>query len=165
MAPPLLRRYEVRWVTEKEDIILTLGLGFVFDAPGDCSLNMSKGRKRLKLRIGVLLTRFLYGHYIEEEEVDYRPSYDPRGINVTKTKEPEGINSSILFVNERNARTDNMLSHLYGMQMLQLRMHGVTEEKLQQHNIDYPLSEHSRALCRFGPGYEEPLDDDMATED
>ncbi|MCD9639613.1 hypothetical protein HAX54_024248 [Datura stramonium] len=45
------------------------------------------------------------------------------------------------------------------------RMNGVIEEKLQQLNIDYPLSEHSRALCRVGPGYEEPLDVDVATED
>ncbi|MCD7448530.1 hypothetical protein HAX54_043460 [Datura stramonium] len=70
-----------------------------------------------------------------------------------------------LTVNERNARIDNMLSHLYGMQMLQLRMNGVTEEQLQHLNIDYTLSKHSRALCRVGPGYEEPLDGDVATED
>lgn len=31
--------------------------------------------------------------------------------------------------------------------------------------MDYPLSEHSIALCRVGPGFEEPLDDDLATED
>ncbi|MCD9560992.1 hypothetical protein HAX54_019859 [Datura stramonium] len=72
-----------------------------------------------------LLTRFLRGNDIEEEEVDYRPAYDPRG----------------------------------------LRMNGVTEEQLQQLNIDYPLSEHSRALCTVVPRYEEPLDDDVATED
>ncbi|MCE3050888.1 hypothetical protein HAX54_048355 [Datura stramonium] len=58
-----------------------------------------------------------------------------------------------------------MLSHLYGMQMLQLRMNGVTEAQPQQLNIDYPLSEHSRALCRVGPGYKEPLDDDVSVED
>ncbi|MCD9558368.1 hypothetical protein HAX54_015718 [Datura stramonium] len=46
-----------------------------------------------------------------------------------------------------------------------LRMNRVTEQQLQQLNIDYPLSEHLRALCRVGPRYEEPLDDDVATED
>ncbi|MCD9558618.1 hypothetical protein HAX54_016066, partial [Datura stramonium] len=46
-----------------------------------------------------------------------------------------------------------------------LRMNGVTEEQLQQLNIDYPLSEHSRALCKVRPGYEEPFDDDVAKED
>ncbi|MCD7465602.1 hypothetical protein HAX54_001610 [Datura stramonium] len=40
MAPQPLRRYGLYWVTEQEDRILTLGLGFVFDVPGDCNLNM-----------------------------------------------------------------------------------------------------------------------------
>ncbi|MCD9638488.1 hypothetical protein HAX54_022488 [Datura stramonium] len=80
------------------------------------------------------------GHDIEEEEADYGPDYDPRGVDVTKTKELEGINGP-------------------------LRMNGVTEEHLQQLNIDYPLSEHSQAFCRVGPGYEDPLDDDVAMED
>ncbi|MCD7472776.1 hypothetical protein HAX54_014138, partial [Datura stramonium] len=62
-----------------------------------------------------------------EEEVDYRPVYDPRGIDVTKTKELEGVNGPVLSVNEHNARIDNMLSHL------------------------------------IGPGFEEPIDDDVAT--
>ncbi|MCD7472261.1 hypothetical protein HAX54_013290, partial [Datura stramonium] len=105
------------------------------------------------------------GTTLRRKEADYKPAYDLRGVDVTKTKEPEGINGPVLTVNERNARIDNMLSHLYGMQMLQLRMNGVTEEKLQQLNIDYPMSEHSRALCRVGPGYKEPLDDDVAIED
>ncbi|MCD7467649.1 hypothetical protein HAX54_005199 [Datura stramonium] len=39
------------------------------------------------------------------------------------------------------------------------------EEQLQQLNIDYPMSEHSRALCIVGIGYEKPLDDDVATKD
>ncbi|MCD7461884.1 hypothetical protein HAX54_047337 [Datura stramonium] len=51
------------------------------------------------------------------------------------------------------------------MQMLQLRMSGVAKEQLQQLNMDYPLSEHSRALCRVGPGSEEPFDDDDATDE
>ncbi|MCD7468997.1 hypothetical protein HAX54_007571 [Datura stramonium] len=40
MAPPPLRRYGLYWVMEQEDRILTLGLGFVFDALNDCNLNM-----------------------------------------------------------------------------------------------------------------------------
>ncbi|MCD9646149.1 hypothetical protein HAX54_035717, partial [Datura stramonium] len=35
------------------------------------------------------------------------------------------------------------------------------EQALQQLNIEYPLSEHSRALYRVGPEFEDPLDDDM----
>ncbi|MCD9643790.1 hypothetical protein HAX54_031489 [Datura stramonium] len=218
------------------DRILNLGLCFVFDAPGDCNLNMWTRNQqfgyrvsllyahlsrearpwlkivcaclvpgkhvthvtrervclvyalmtRMSINVGVLiknvlkrarvkkgqnfgfrglLTRFLHRHDIEEEEADYRPANDPRRIDVTEKKEPEGINGAFLSVNERNARIDNILSHLYGMQMLQLRMNGVIEEQLQQLNIDYPLSEHLQAHCRVGLGYEEPLDDDVATED
>ncbi|MCE0480891.1 hypothetical protein HAX54_038119 [Datura stramonium] len=172
MAPPPLRRYGLRWVTEKEgkkwfkehkeskyshdifidrnclslvfphmvDRILTLGLGFMFNALGDCNLNM---------------VREFLANWMPKE----------RGVDVTKTKESEGINSPVLTVNECNARIDNMLSHLYGMQMLQLRLNGVTEEQVQQLNIDYPLSKHSRAFCRVCPGYEEPLDEDVAIKD
>ncbi|MCD7467437.1 hypothetical protein HAX54_004861 [Datura stramonium] len=93
-----------------------------------------------------------------------RPRYDPKGRDVTKTKDPEGIHGSVLSIGECHARFDNILSNLYAMQMLQLRMNRVTEERLQQLNMDFPLSEHSRTLCRVGPGFDDPLDDDDATE-
>ncbi|MCD7472283.1 hypothetical protein HAX54_013345 [Datura stramonium] len=48
-------------------------------------------------------------------------------------------------------------------QRKKLRMNGVTEEQLQQLNIDYPLREHSIPLYRGGPRFEEPLDDNDAT--
>ncbi|MCD7456612.1 hypothetical protein HAX54_032392 [Datura stramonium] len=38
-------------------------------------------------------------------------------------------------------------------------------EQLQQLNMDYPLSEHSRALCRVGPELKEPLNDDDAMDE
>ncbi|MCD7459607.1 hypothetical protein HAX54_041436 [Datura stramonium] len=46
-----------------------------------------------------------------------------------------------------------------------LRMSGVTEEQLQQLNMNYPLSEHSRALYRVGPGFEEPINYDDTTNE
>ncbi|MCD9637549.1 hypothetical protein HAX54_020884 [Datura stramonium] len=61
---------------------------------------------------------------IDKEVVNFGPRYDPKGLDVTKTK---------------------------------VRMNGVAEEQLQQVNMDYPLSEHSRALCRIGPGFRSPL--------
>ncbi|MCD7455738.1 hypothetical protein HAX54_029382 [Datura stramonium] len=109
-------------------------------------LKRARVKKGQNIRFRGLLTLFLRGHEIEEEEADYRPAYDPRGVDVTKAKEPEGVNGPALSVNERNAQIDNILSHLYDMQMLQLRMNGVTKEQLQQLNMDYLLSEHSRAL-------------------
>ncbi|MCD9640229.1 hypothetical protein HAX54_025411, partial [Datura stramonium] len=62
---------------------------------------------------------FLREQQIDEEVVDYRPWYDPKGLDVTKMKEPECIHGPVLSISERNARIDNVLSHLYGMQMLQ----------------------------------------------
>ncbi|MCD9643983.1 hypothetical protein HAX54_031895, partial [Datura stramonium] len=105
-------------------------------------LKTTRVKKGQNIGFRGLLNRFLRGHDIEEESY-YRSSYDPRGVDVTKTKEPEGINSPVFSINERNTRIDNMLIHLYGMQMLQLRMNGVTEEKIQQLYMDYPLIKHS----------------------
>ncbi|MCE3051103.1 hypothetical protein HAX54_048914 [Datura stramonium] len=78
------------------------------------------------------------------------------------SRSKKGVDDPVLFVNERKARIDNMLSHLYNIQMPQLRMNGVFEKYL---NMDYPMSEHLRALCRVAPEFEEPFDDDMAIED
>ncbi|MCE3217223.1 hypothetical protein HAX54_011088, partial [Datura stramonium] len=55
-------------------------------------LKRARVKKGQNFGFGGLLTRFLHGHDIEEEEADYRTAYDPREIDVTKTKEPEGIN-------------------------------------------------------------------------
>ncbi|MCD7468309.1 hypothetical protein HAX54_006379 [Datura stramonium] len=65
---------------------------------------------------------------VEEEEVNYMSRYDPKGLDVTKTKELEGLHSLGLSISEKNVHIDNVPSHLYGMQMLQVRMSGVTEE-------------------------------------
>ncbi|MCD7467525.1 hypothetical protein HAX54_005020 [Datura stramonium] len=93
-----------------------------------------------------------------------RPRYDPKEIDVTKAKDTEGIHCPVLSISELHAQIDSMLSHLYDMQMLQVRMNGVIEEQLQQLNLDYLLSEHSKALSKVGTGCEEPLDDDDATD-
>ncbi|MCD9640278.1 hypothetical protein HAX54_025480 [Datura stramonium] len=67
--------------------------------------------------------------------------------------------------NASRSATRSIKGALSAMMRSKLRMNGVTKEQLQQLNMDNPLSEHSRALCRVGPGFEEPLDDDVATED
>ncbi|MCD7455697.1 hypothetical protein HAX54_029173 [Datura stramonium] len=98
-------------------------------------LEASEVKKGKRFNLGGLLNRFLRMQQVKEEEVNYKPS-------------------------EWNARIDNILSHLYRMQMLQMRMSGVTEEQL---NIDYQLSKHSRSLYRVGPDFKEPFDDDNPT--
>ncbi|MCD9641061.1 hypothetical protein HAX54_026878 [Datura stramonium] len=171
-----LRRFGLRWVTKQEgkkwfkkhkeskyshelfidrkslasefphivNKLDTLGIGFVFNDLGECNLNMVR--------------EFLANW-------DPKERYDPKGIGMIKTKDPEGIHGPVLSISEWHERFNNMLSHLYGMQMLQLRMNGVTEEHLQQLNMDYRLSEHSRALCRVRHGFYEPLNDDDATDE
>ncbi|MCD7463780.1 hypothetical protein HAX54_051369 [Datura stramonium] len=44
-------------------------------------------------------------------------------------------------------------------------MSGLIEEQLQQLNIGYPQSEHSRALDGVRLGFEEPFDDDGPVDD
>ncbi|MCD7459902.1 hypothetical protein HAX54_042259 [Datura stramonium] len=79
------------------------------------TLRRERGKKVQSFGFGDLLTRFMRGHEIKEEEVDYIPVYDPRGIDVTKTKEPQGVNGPVLSFNECNVRINKILSHLYGM--------------------------------------------------
>ncbi|MCE3050421.1 hypothetical protein HAX54_047183 [Datura stramonium] len=65
---------------------------------------------------------------IDEEVVDYRPQYDQKGIDVMKTTEPDSLHHPGMSISKRNSHIDNVLSHLYDMQMLQLRMSEVKEE-------------------------------------
>ncbi|MCD7469014.1 hypothetical protein HAX54_007629, partial [Datura stramonium] len=137
MAPPPLRRYDCCWDTKKEVsgkhvtrervcsvYVLNTGMPINVGVLIKNVLKRATVKKGQNFEFRGLLTRFLRGHDIEEEEADYRAAYDPRGVHMTKIKEPEGINGPVLTVNERNARIDNMLSYLFGMQMLQFRMNG-----------------------------------------
>ncbi|MCD7470404.1 hypothetical protein HAX54_010268 [Datura stramonium] len=44
-------------------------------------------------------------------------------------------------------------------------MSKVTEELLQQLNMDYTLREHLRALYKVGPSFKEPFDDDDSIDE
>ncbi|MCE0481490.1 hypothetical protein HAX54_039265 [Datura stramonium] len=78
-------------------------------------LRRARAKKGLRFGFKGLLTQYQCGHQIEEEEMDYRPRYYPRGIDVTNDKELEGVHGTVLSFNVRNARIDNMLSHLVGL--------------------------------------------------
>ncbi|MCD7458389.1 hypothetical protein HAX54_038077 [Datura stramonium] len=65
-------------------------------------LRRARVRKGQSFGFGGLVTPVLHGHQIEEE-ADHRPIYEPRGIHVTKTKEPKDIHDPVISVNERNA--------------------------------------------------------------
>ncbi|MCD7469082.1 hypothetical protein HAX54_007863 [Datura stramonium] len=60
---------------------------------------------------------------------------------------------------------NSIFKSIVRMKMIQLRMSGVMEVKLGHLNMDYALSEHSRALCGVWSGFEEPFDDDDATDE
>ncbi|MCD7452518.1 hypothetical protein HAX54_017205 [Datura stramonium] len=93
----------------------------------------------------------MHGHDIEEEEVDYRLGYDPKGIDMTKTKELEGINGPVLSVNERNARTDNMLSHLVGPEYEKnLDDDVATEDELARVGLDIESSDDNEEDSEMG---------------
>ncbi|MCE3215058.1 hypothetical protein HAX54_000708 [Datura stramonium] len=63
-------------------------------------------------------------------------SWRKKEIDVIKTKDPDGIHGPVPSISERNALIDNVLSHLYGMQTLQV-----------------------------GPIFEEPLGNDDVTDE
>ncbi|MCD9560715.1 hypothetical protein HAX54_019461 [Datura stramonium] len=136
MTPQPLRHYELHWVIKQEVpgkhithmtrervcsvYVLMTGMPINMGVIIKNVLKRARVKKGKNFGFGGLLTRFLCGHDIEEGEADYRHGYDPRGIYVTKTKEPESINGPVLSVNERNARIDNMLSHLYEDEMVRV---------------------------------------------
>ncbi|MCD7451886.1 hypothetical protein HAX54_013810, partial [Datura stramonium] len=48
---------------------------------------------------------------VEEEEVNYRMLYDPKELDVIKTKKTESMHGPVLFISELNVHIDNILSH------------------------------------------------------
>ncbi|MCD7468293.1 hypothetical protein HAX54_006338, partial [Datura stramonium] len=107
-------------------------------------LRRARVKKRQRFSFGDLLTQFLRLQQIEEEVVYYRQRYGPKGLDVSKIKEPKGIHGPVLSISDRNARIDYIRSYLYDMQMLHLRMSGVTEEQLALDNDDAIDDEQAR---------------------
>ncbi|MCE0481860.1 hypothetical protein HAX54_039957 [Datura stramonium] len=77
-------------------------------------LRQARVNKGQGFSFGVLLTQILRVQQVEEEEVDYRLRYDPKGLDGICTNELEGLNVPLLAISERNACIDNVLSHLVG---------------------------------------------------
>ncbi|MCD9643798.1 hypothetical protein HAX54_031497 [Datura stramonium] len=114
MVPQPLRQYGLCWVTEKEDRILTLGLGL-------CLMHrVTFAPKALNKVLGT-------------------PNVDPQPF-VDMVKKPLYRNIRHILCGP-NSVARWALHQQLGMKMLQLRMNGVTKEQLQQLNIGYALSE------------------------
>ncbi|MCD7454126.1 hypothetical protein HAX54_023544 [Datura stramonium] len=80
---------------------------------------------------------------IEEEVVDYSPRYEPKGLEVTKTKETKGIHDLMLSISKHNMRIDNVHSHLSSMKMLHLSFEEPIDDddatNKEQARVDYNL--------------------------
>ncbi|KAH0715114.1 hypothetical protein KY284_008019 [Solanum tuberosum] len=135
--------------------------------------NMMKFRNNLRWRFcyGGLITHFLRAEGIEEETVDmivaYHPDLTGKLVNVTCTKVLDTSHGHVLSPQERHARDDSVMARKFGMAELQLRIGGgpVTDAKMETMAERYPLTESAAFLCRTGPAFLEPLDDDEATAD
>lgn len=75
-------------------------------------------------RYGVrgLLTQFLRRRRVENKELDYKPMVDSLLIDVTTSRSTAGDQGSILTMAERQARTDEITTKIYGLQILQLQV-------------------------------------------
>ncbi|KAG5614586.1 hypothetical protein H5410_014410 [Solanum commersonii] len=60
-----------------------------------------------------------------------------------------------------------VMARMFGMAELQLQIGGrpITDEEMETLADRYLLTESVAFLCRFGPAFIEPLDDDEATAD
>ncbi|KAG5599531.1 hypothetical protein H5410_030901 [Solanum commersonii] len=112
--------------------------------------NMIKFRNNIRWRLcyGGLITRFLRAQGIEEKAVDLTIAFHPDLM-------------------ERQARDDSSMARMFGMTYLQLHIGGrpVTDDEMETMMERYPLTESAAFLCRIGPAFLEPLDDDEATDD
>ncbi|KAG5614643.1 hypothetical protein H5410_014467 [Solanum commersonii] len=133
--------------------------------------NMMKFMNNLRWRFyyGGLITRFLRAEGIEEETMDITVAYHPdltgKLVDVTQTKALNTSHGPILSAQERQACDNSVIARMLGMAELQLRIRGcsVTDEEMETLADRYSLIENATFLCRSGPTFMEPLDDDEAT--
>ncbi|KAH0757758.1 hypothetical protein KY290_021251 [Solanum tuberosum] len=135
--------------------------------------NIMKFRNNLRWRFcyGGLITHFLRAEGIEEEAVDLTVAFHPdltgKIVDVKRTKALDTSHGLILLAQELQFRDDSVMARMFGMAELQLRIGGchVTDEEMETLADHYPLTDSAAFLCRIGPAFLEPLDDDEATAD
>lgn len=130
---------------------------------------MRKARlhSRSYFTFGNLLTAMLRKEDIEEEPADHKLPHTPKKVDLTKVKDAETTHGVNLTTAERHARDESFFRHLYGMTRFTMMSGGriPTAEELQQLDHDYPMNRHAREMCGVGVYFEEPLDDDVPTDD
>ncbi|WMV41274.1 hypothetical protein MTR67_034659 [Solanum verrucosum] len=126
--------------------------------------NMIKFRtnKRWCFCYGSIITRYLRDLRIEEEVHDVC-----RLVDVTRTKAHDPSQGPVLTAIDRQVCNDSWMENLFGMAELQLRIGGrpVTEDEMATLAEHYPLTDSAMYLCRIGPAFQEPIDDDDDTAD
>ncbi|KAH0655201.1 hypothetical protein KY285_030083 [Solanum tuberosum] len=135
--------------------------------------NMMKFRNNMRWRLcyGGLITRFLKAHGIDEEAIEltiiFHPDLTGKLVDVTCTKVLDTSHGLVLSAQERQACDDTVMARMFWMAKLQLRISGrpVTDEDMETMAERYRLTESAAFLCRTGPAFLEPLDDDEATAD
>ncbi|KAH0658257.1 hypothetical protein KY289_027005 [Solanum tuberosum] len=119
--------------------------------------NMMKFRNNLRWRFcyGGLITRFLRAEGIEEETVDMIVAYHPdlmgKLVDVTRTKELDLSYGPVLSTQERQPRDDSIMEKME---------RPITDEEMETLADPYSLIENVACLCRSGPAFLKPLDDD-----
>ncbi|KAG5582081.1 hypothetical protein H5410_052708, partial [Solanum commersonii] len=116
------------------------------------------------------ITRFLRVQGIEEEAcgltIAFHPNLMGKLVDVTRTKALDTSHGHVLSSQERQARDDSVMTRMFGMAKLQLRIGGrpVTNDEMETMMERYPLTESAVFLCKAGPAFLEPPDDDEAMD-
>ncbi|KAG5567918.1 hypothetical protein H5410_065066, partial [Solanum commersonii] len=108
---------------------------------------------------------------IEEEACDltitFHPDLTSKLVDVMRTKALDTSHGPVLSAQERQACDDSFMARMFGMAELQLQIGGrpITNGEMETLADHYPLIESATFMCRSGPAFLEPLDDDVATAD
>ncbi|KAH0679294.1 hypothetical protein KY284_020379 [Solanum tuberosum] len=108
---------------------------------------------------------------IEEENVDMTVAQHPdltgKLVDVTRTKTLDMSHGPVLSAPDRQARDDSIMARIFCMAEMQLRIGGrpVTDDEMETLADRYPLIDSAAFLCKSGPAFLEPIDDDEATAD
>jgi hypothetical protein len=152
-------------------LVYRLMRGLQVNAGSVIRRNMMKFRsnKRWRFCYGSMITRFLRMSEVEEEVHDLSAPRAPhlvcKLVDVTKTRGQEAAQGQVLSVADRQARDESWMGRMFGMAELQLQIGGrpVTANEMVELADRYPLTDSAMRMCRIGPDFQEPLDDDEPT--
>lgn len=107
-----------------------------------------------------MITWFLLGQDVEEDPED--AIYPPLS-NVAV----DGVRGHKLMQLEQKAMYESYFGFMYKTKMLRLWICGrpTMKEEINVVHLQYRLNDHARMMCRIGPTFVEPIDDDVNTKD